>query len=128
MPDNDTKKPYILLAEDDAGMAEVIKAALEQQGHRLTRVEDGDEALAAAKREKPALVIMDLMMPRMDGYTAANLLSSDEATREVPVLVLSAKSGMKEACELAPNIVEFIPKPLDTARLTGAVKDILEGK
>lgn len=128
MPEKETKKAFILLAEDDAGTAEIIRTALEKQGHRLARVEDGEEAVAAAKKEKPDLVVMDLMMPKMDGYTAANLLSSDDATRDVPVLVLSAKSGMKEACELAPNVVEFIPKPVDPVRLMDAVRDILDGK
>jgi lysyl-tRNA synthetase, class II len=130
MPDKEKEKKqtFILLAEDDAGTAEIIRTTLEKQGHRLSRVEDGEEVLAAAKRERPDLVVMDLMMPKMDGYTAANLLCSDDATKDVPVLVLSAKSGMKEACELAPNVVEFIPKPVDPARLLGAVKDVLDGK
>jgi lysyl-tRNA synthetase class 2 len=123
------KKPFlVLLVEDDETTSKLIHVVLEKEGHLLRHAEDGEEALEAARREKPDLIIMDLMMPKMDGFTAATHLAADGETRDIPILVLSAKGGMKDACDLSPNIVDFVPKPFEPVRLRNAVKDILDGK
>ena len=124
----DTKEPTILLAEDENSSADLFRAALEKAGFIVRRAEDGEAALEAVRKQKPDLIVMDLMMPRMDGFTAATHLAADEAARNIPIVVISAKAGMKDACEMSPNILDFLAKPFAPERLVEAVKDVLDGK
>jgi lysyl-tRNA synthetase class 2 len=122
------KEPTVLLAEDENSSADLFRVALEKAGFIVRRVEDGEGALEAVRKEKPDIIVMDLMMPRMDGFTAATHLAAEEATRGIPIVVISAKAGMKDACEMSPNIMDFLAKPFAPERLAEAVKNVLEGK
>ena len=119
--------PMVLIVEDDTHVAELIQMCLREDGYLFRRVTTGEAAVAVARRERPALVIMDIMMPGMDGYTAASILAADEATREVPVIVLTAKKELRDVFGLASNIVDFIEKPFDPQNLRARVRDVLKG-
>jgi DNA-binding response OmpR family regulator len=119
--------PLVLIVEDDAHIAELIQICLRADGYDFRRVSTGEAAVSVARRERPALVIMDIMMAGMDGYTAASILAGDEATREVPVIILTAKKELRDVFGMAANIVDFIEKPFDPEDLRARVRHALKG-
>jgi CheY-like chemotaxis protein len=118
----------ILIVEDDPNVIELVELCLRGEGYFFRRAADGQKGLNAARREKPDLVIMDLMMPGMDGYTAASMLASDDQTRDVPVIILTAKREMRDAFSMSPNIVDFIEKPFDPSVLRARVQKALASR
>ena len=119
--------PMVLIVEDDTHVAELIQMCLREDGYLFRRVTTGEAAVAVARRERPALIVMDIMMPGMDGYTAASILSGDEATREIPVIVMTAKKELRDVFGMASNIVDFIEKPFDPEDLRARVRDAIKG-
>ncbi|HEX3594127.1 MAG TPA: ATP-binding protein, partial [Polyangiaceae bacterium] len=85
-------KPHIVFADDNADMREYVRRILSAE-YALTLVADGDEALLAARREPPDLVLADVTMPRLDGFELLDALRADERTSDVPVILLSARAG-----------------------------------
>jgi two-component system phosphate regulon response regulator PhoB len=82
----------ILLAEDDRFLRRALEVALTRRGHRVIVAADGQEALDGARRERPQLILLDLLMPRMTGIEVLDALRADPATRDAIVLVLSNSS------------------------------------
>ncbi|MDE2491095.1 MAG: response regulator [Elusimicrobia bacterium] len=80
----------ILIADDDADNREIMRMALERAGYEIVLARDGREALEAARREKPALVLMDLSMPVLSGWEAVRRMKDDAALRAIPVLAFTA--------------------------------------
>ncbi len=83
----------ILVADDSPNIREILKLSLETDGYTVVLAEDGDQALAMVEQEKPDLVIMDIMMPRVNGFQVCRRLKGDRATHDLPVIMLTAKSG-----------------------------------
>lgn len=83
---------HILVADDDPDILSIVSLSLEAMGHQVSRAANGKEAVAIARRDKPDLIFMDLMMPEMDGYEATALLKADPATAGIPVVALTAKA------------------------------------
>ncbi|MZD03775.1 response regulator, partial [Streptomyces sp. SID5785] len=80
----------VMVAEDDAKQAELIRRYLEREGHAVTAVRDGREAIEAVRRREPDLLVLDVMMPRTDGLDVVRVLRSEQ--RELPVLMLTART------------------------------------
>src|SRR5262245_31025272 len=104
-----TPLPNVLIVEDDPAIAELIQLTL-GAGYFYRWVKNGRAAIHVARQEQPALIIMDVMMPEMDGYTAASLLAAEDATRNIPIMVLTSKRGMQDAFS-SPNVATFMEKP-----------------
>ncbi len=79
----------ILLAEDDRFLRRAAEATLKRVGHTVLTAADGEEALAKARTERPDLILLDLIMPRLQGFEVLRLLKADPATADIPVIVLS---------------------------------------
>lgn len=93
----------------------------------MTEAKDGAEALEEVRRERPSLVLLDVMMPSVDGWTVAEELASDDETREIPVVFLSARAAQEDrlrAQEL--GAVGYVVKPFDPVELAGKVREVLE--
>ena len=104
-------------------MLRFIQILLERDGYGMIRASNGSEAVEAAKRERPDLIIMDAMMPKMDGMTALRELKHDEATRLIPVIMLTAnphKFTREEAESLGATT--FLTKPFSPTRLLTEVR------
>lgn len=120
--------PLILVAEDERDIRELIVITL--QTHGLTNViqaRNGEEAVAKAKAQKPALILMDVRMPKMTGYEACEVLKEDPNTNETPIIFLSAKGQdveIKRGIEL--GAVEYILKPFAPDDLYERVASILK--
>ncbi|MFM7230590.1 MAG: response regulator transcription factor [bacterium] len=86
-------KPRILIVDDEPDLLTVLKFGLEAEGFDVLEASDGEQALALARQAVPDLMVLDLMLPRMDGYKVCRALKFDERYRHIPVLILSARSG-----------------------------------
>jgi CheY-like chemotaxis protein len=118
----------ILIVDDDKDVITLVGFILEREGHKIFTANDGKEGLELALREKPGLIVMDIMMPEMDGYIATTELSKQPATRDIPVIILTAKGNMRGAFELSPNVASYIEKPFESKHLTNIIHKILSGQ
>lgn len=119
-------KPKILIVEDDKHNLELLRVVLETHGFEIITATTGEEALTAAREEKPALIMMDMQMPVMDGYTATRHLKADPELAAVPVVVVTAYAltGDREKA-LACGCVDYITKPINTRELPERLNKIL---
>ena len=111
----------------------LVKFILEKDGHRVTEAYNGVEAVAALgieppqpEKELPELVVLDVMMPIMDGHTVALKMRECARTAKVPVLILTAKGDMRDLFESMPNVAAFFSKPFTPPALRAAVGKALE--
>lgn len=113
----------VLVVDDDDIIREVAKVALEVVGGwQVSTAESGDEASRMASGDQPDVVLLDVMMPSMDGPSTAALLQADPATREVPVIFLTAKSPLDdEQLASVPNLLGVISKPFDPMSLAAEI-------
>jgi CheY-like chemotaxis protein len=106
----------ILVADDNAAFVEFVRLVLEEEGARVITARDGEEAVRAAKEEHPDAILLDLLMPRLDGLSALVRLKSDEATRHVPVILVSGMPGGEaERLARAYGAADFFAKPFKAA-------------
>jgi len=113
----------VLVVEDQQDAREMLAEYLAFCGFLVHKAQDGLEAIAVALRERPCVILMDLMMPRMDGWEATRRLKSDERTKGCTVIATSAYSHRDEQ-QLArqAGCDEFVAKPYDLERLADAVR------
>lgn len=116
----------LLLVEDDLYSAETLKFALEANGHNVLLATNGKDALAMVNSEKPRLIILDVMMPKMDGYHFCRLLKFDTRFKHIPIIFVSSKiqdADRELGLECGGN--EYIAKPYDLNMLTDTVDKYL---
>jgi CheY-like chemotaxis protein len=119
--------PLVLLVDDERSIRTICRVNLEGDGLAVTEAADGVEALEAVKLAHPSVVLLDVMMPGLDGWRVAEQLAEDDETREVPVVFLSARAAREDrrrAQEL--GAVGYVVKPFDPLELAGIVRDVLE--
>ncbi len=116
----------ILVCDDDPNIRNIIDFGLQAEGFQVLAGADGREALALARREAPDLVILDVMMPGSDGVEVCAALKQDEATRQIPVLLLTARTGKQDRDRgLAAGADDYITKPFSPGRLVEKVQSVL---
>ena len=120
-----TKK--ILLIDDDPNIVTLLKSRLESAGYSVVSAHDGVKGLDLARKRKPDLIIVDVIMPNIDGYQFCLLLRSDERCKKIPVIMLtSMNEKMDRMTGKALGADEYITKPFDSAKLFETVKTMLE--
>jgi len=117
----------ILLAEDHRDSREAMRALLEAHGYRVIEAANGREAVERALEERPDLVLMDIMMPEMDGFEATRVLRSQEPTRKVPIIAVTAMDGAQRLSQQA-GVDDFVAKPIDTRGLMAKIRTWLPGR
>jgi CheY-like chemotaxis protein len=106
--------PSILVVDDQPINVQLLKRKLEREGIQITTAFSGAEALAAVKKAKPDLILLDVMMPDMDGIEVCQRLQADEDTRGVPIIFITARTGKESKIEgLNVGAVDYITKPID---------------
>lgn len=116
----------ILIADDDPVILRLIQVNLELEGYVVLTANNGQEAVDVATAENPDLVILDIMMPRLDGYQACEQLKSSEATKEIPVIFLSAKAQQGDIDKgQSFGVAAYITKPFDPTELLEVVEELL---
>jgi DNA-binding response OmpR family regulator len=120
--------PKILVAEDDQDIRDLIALTLQFSGFDVESVTDGIQALERAQAERFDLILLDVRMPRMTGYEACRRLREDEATREIPIVFLSAKGQEEEIKQgLEAGAASYILKPFAPEALVRDIRGILDG-
>lgn len=116
----------ILIVDDDIGIRMLLSKFLQRHGFETILAEDGLEGMEIAKKIQPDLIILDVVMPRMDGLTAARLIKFYKPLSEVPIIFLTAKDAEKEI-ELAQEARAevYITKPFDVNQVIHVVKELL---
>ncbi len=121
--------PKILIADDERDIRDLITFTLRFAGYEVIPTANGEEALQAALREIPDLILLDVRMPRMTGYEACEHIRANPRIRHIPVVFLSAKGQEAEVqTGLEAGAVEYILKPFSPDELTAKVKSILARK
>lgn len=106
----------ILLIDDDADLRNLTKIRLQAFGFDVALACDGEEGLVVADREKPELIIVDVMMPKMDGYTFVREIKTINHLKDIPIIVLTSKTGMKDLFEIE-GVLEYMTKPYEVDEL-----------
>jgi CheY-like chemotaxis protein len=113
-------RPYVLIVEDDVQLAFGVSRRLQAAGYATQTADDGEQGVAAASAQPPDVILMDVMMPRMDGLTALRQLRADQRTRDIPVIMLSASLGdEREALDAGARY--FLKKPYSHEHLFAAL-------
>lgn len=115
----------ILLVEDDASVRELLKVLLEVEGYAIVEARDGIEGLEKAGQVKPDLVILDLMMPEIDGERVLSRLRAEPATQEMPVIVLSGRYEALERCRDLIGTENVFAKPFEPVKLLDRVGSLV---
>lgn len=116
----------ILIVDDEIDLTETIRFSLELEGCNVLVASNGEEGLNVARQEKPDLILLDLMLPKLDGYKVCRLLKFDERYKHIPILMLTAKTQEKDKIlgkETGAN--EYITKPFDMDELMVKIKSYL---
>lgn len=114
----------ILLAEDHHDSREALGALLEAFGFRVVPAVNGEEAVKLARERKPDLILMDIMMPRLDGFEATRIIRGFPETRDVPIITLTAMEGARDQA-LVAGASDFLSKPVNSGTLLRKVRDWL---
>jgi putative two-component system response regulator len=119
----------ILVVDDVDANAQLLERLLVRDGHRVRFASDGEEALAAVRQEQPDLILMDVVMPKLDGFDTCRELKSDPKTRLIPVVLITALQDSRDRIRgLEVGADDFISKPLNPAELTARVRSLLRLK
>jgi len=120
--------PKILVVDDDEMNRDMLSRRLLRKGYEVLLAVNGAEAIERASGERPALILMDLSMPVLDGYEATRRLKAAEGTRRIPIIGLSAHAmvGDREKA-LAAGCDDYDTKPVELPRLLGKVESFLSG-
>ncbi len=122
-------KAHILLVEDNKAQASIIKDYLERNGYRVSTVEDGMSAFKAAKTVNADIILLDRILPDIDGSDVCRWLKLDHATRDIPVIMLTAKGEMSDKVSgLEAGADDYLPKPFDEAELNARIYVRLRAK
>lgn len=118
----------VLVGEDSKLIVTMMEQALKEQGYEVITAFDGEEVLAKATSELPALIILDIMMPKLDGYSVTLKLKENNKTKDIPILISSAKGQMREVFRLdeRTKIVGYLEKPFTISAFVTEVNKILK--
>ena len=117
----------VLVVDDEAPIRLLCRVNLEAEKMEVLEAADGESGLETARAEKPDVVLLDVMMPGMDGWEVAERLLDDDATREIPLVFLTARAELRDRARgLELGGVDYITKPFNPVELASVVESLLE--
>ena len=123
------QKKRVLVVDDERHIVRLVQVNLERQGYEVLTAYDGVECLEKAKAEKPDLIILDVMMPRMDGFEALQRLKSDPETNQIPVIMLTARAQDRDVLQgYQYGAALYLTKPFSPLELISLVKRVFESQ
>ena len=117
----------VLVVEDETELVAALEVRLKTEGYEVIAAYDGEEGLNKAREEEPDLIILDIMLPKMDGFKVSRILKFDERYEHIPIIMLTAKTEQEDKAlgdETGAN--EYITKPFEWEYLSGKIKELLE--
>lgn len=120
------RRPLVLVADDDPDILSLVRLRLERSGYDVVSAGDGEQALERARTRAPDLALLDVMMPKLDGYEVTARLRQEEATRHLPVILLTARvqeSDIARGVEAGAD--DYVKKPFSTHELRDRVQAVL---
>lgn len=117
----------VLVIDDEAPIRLLCRVNLEAEGIEVLEAPDGEKGIETARRERPDAVLLDVMMPGLDGWDVAEALTGDEVTREVPIIFLTARAEVRDRARgLDIGGVEYITKPFNPLELAPLIESLIE--
>jgi DNA-binding response OmpR family regulator len=123
---SNARRPLVLVADDDPDILSLVTLRLERSGYDVVSAGDGEQALETARTQTPDLALLDVMMPKLDGYEVTARLRQEEATRHLPVILLTARvqeSDIARGVEAGAD--DYVKKPFSTHELRDRVQAVL---
>lgn len=123
---NPVAKKTILVVDDEKDLLDLIEYNLKKEGFDVLKAENGEEGIEIAKKHNPDLVLMDIMMPKMDGMEAVEKMRGDDKLKSIPIIFLTARSDEKTEVEgLNKGGDDYITKPISTTKLISRIKAVM---
>ena len=122
---------YVLIVDDDPDMVETVGMMLESKGYEVGKAYDGVEGEQAIRKRRPDVLVLDVMMPRKNGYVLCAELKKDKATRGIPIILLTAvgeavpSTSYSHADGMATEAEDYIPKPVEAKVLIESIERLL---
>lgn len=119
-------KKRLLVIEDEVDLAEMVKLRLEANGYEILIAHDGQDGLDMARKERPDLIILDLMLPKIDGYKVCRMLKFDEKYKHIPIIMFTARAqelDKKVGYDVGADA--YITKPFDAQALLQKIKELV---
>lgn len=125
---NETQpRARVLVVDDEADLVRILQFGLESMGYHVESASDGQEGLKKAREMKPDIILLDLMLPKLDGYKVCRLLKFDERYKSIPIIILSARTQEGDqalAMEMGAN--RFITKPYEFTEILSQMEALLK--
>jgi len=119
-------KQTILVVDDERDLLDLIEYNLKKEGYKVLKAENGEEGISKAKEHKPDLILLDIMMPKMDGLEAVEIMRKDDELKKTPIIFLTARSDEKTEIDgLNKGGDDYITKPISTTKLVSRIKAVL---
>jgi CheY-like chemotaxis protein len=118
----------ILVVDDEKDVVELLKFLLEKDGYQVLTAFNGKEALAMVQQTRPDLILLDVMMPEMDGYTVQTQLLDNPNTRSIPIIILTAKGQLRDVFAMSANVKAYMEKPFDPKTLRLKIQESIKEK
>jgi DNA-binding response OmpR family regulator len=116
----------VLIIDDEAPIRLLCRVNLEAEGMEVIEAFDGEQGIELARTELPDVILLDVMMPRLDGWDVAQRLAADEPTNEIPIVFLTARAEVRDRARgLDIGGVEYVTKPFNPLELAPLIKDLL---
>ncbi len=122
-----TERKKVLVVDDEPGVRQLVSKILSRE-YTVVEAKDGEEAINAVKNQSPRIVIMDMMMPKMDGLTACYAIKKDPATRSIPVIMLTAidQELNKKLSTTVMGANKYMTKPFNARELLASIRQLLD--
>jgi len=120
------KKGKILVVDDEVNITQILEFSIGSEGFEVITAQNGEEAIERARRERPDLIILDIMMPKIDGYEACRILKANPLTKNIPVLLLTAKGrDIDRRLGYEVGATDYIVKPFSPNKLIERIHRLL---
>jgi len=125
--DQESPRGRVLVVDDEPDLVRVLEFGLKASGYTVEVASDGQEGLKKAREIKPDVILLDLMLPKLDGYKVCRLLKFDDRFKHIPIIILSARTQEGDqtlALEMGAN--RFVTKPYDFSEILGYIETLLK--
>jgi two-component system, OmpR family, alkaline phosphatase synthesis response regulator PhoP len=120
------KKGKVLVVDDEVNITQILEFSIGSEGFDVITAQNGEEAIEKARREQPDLIILDIMMPKIDGYEACRILKANPLTKNIPVVLLTAKGrDIDKRLGMEVGATDYIVKPFSPNKLVERINQLL---